>query len=148
MLVRQSEPRTVVAGLAGKIAMTDLIGKKVVAVTNLKPAKMRGIESQAMLLAASDGNEENEKVELLGVPDSVPNGELISFDGKEPSEPDEMMKSKGALKVWDRVKAGFQTNDEGEAVYFAEGKAFRMMTSGGPIKAASIAKCRYSIVIF
>lgn len=132
------EPRTVVAGLAGKIAMNDLIGKKVVAVTNLKPAKMRGIESQAMLLAASDGNEENEKVELLGVPDSVPNGELISFDGKEPSEPDEMMKSKGALKVWDRVKAGFQTNGEGEAVYFAEGKAFRMMTSGGPIKAASL----------
>lgn len=132
------EPRTVVAGLAGKIAINDLIGKKVVAVTNLKPAKMRGIESHAMLLAASDGKEENEKVELLVVPDSVPNGELISFDGKEPSEPDEMMKSKGALKVWDRVKAGFQTNSEGEAVYSWEGQTFRMMTSGGPIKAASL----------
>ncbi|KAI2493302.1 aminoacyl-tRNA synthetase [Fragilaria crotonensis] len=132
------EPRTVVAGLAGKISINDLIGKKVVAVTNLKPAKMRGIESHAMLLAASDGKEENEKVELLVVPDSVPNGELISFDGKEPSEPDEMMKSKGALKVWDRVKAGFQTNSEGEAVYSWEGQTFRMMTSGGPIKAASL----------
>ena len=132
------EPRTVVAGLAGKIAISDLIGKKVVAVTNLKPAKMRGIESHAMLLAASDGKEENEKVELLSVPDSVPNGELISFDGKEPSEPDEMMKSKGALKVWDRVKAGLQTNSEGEAVYAWEGQTFRMMTSGGPIKAASL----------
>ena len=132
------EPRTVVAGLAGKIAINDLIGKKVVAVTNLKPAKMRGIESYAMLLAASDGKDENEKVELLSVPDSVPNGELISFDGKEPSEPDEMMKSKGALKVWDRVKAGLQTNSEGEAVYASEGQSFRMMTSGGPIKAASL----------
>lgn len=132
------EPRTVVAGLAGKISMDDLIGKKVVAMTNLKPARMRGIDSEAMLLAASDGNEENEKVELLTVPDSVPNGELISFEGKDPSEPDAMMKSKGALKVWDRVKEGFQTNGEGEAIFSMEGKTHRMMTSGGPIKTASL----------
>jgi len=136
------EPRTVVAGLAGKIAVDDLIGRKIVAVTNLKPAKMRGIESQAMLLAASDGNEENEKVELLDVPDSVPNGELIAFEGKEASQPDVMMKSKGALKVWDRVKSGFKSNGNKEAVYEQEGNTFRMTTSAGPVTTLSLSEAK------
>ena len=75
---------------------------------------MRGIESTAMLLAASDGGvADNEKVELLSVPDSVPNGELISFEGKEPSEPDaHTQRAKGAVKVWDRVKV--QLKDQRE----------------------------------
>ncbi|MFN3467892.1 MAG: hypothetical protein ACK4WF_09370, partial [Candidatus Brocadiales bacterium] len=33
----------------------DLVGRKVVLVANLKPAKLRGVESQGMLLAAHDG---------------------------------------------------------------------------------------------
>jgi glutaminyl-tRNA synthetase len=132
------EPRTVVAGLAGKIPAADLIGQKVVCLTNLKPAKMRGIQSTAMLLAASDGDGNNEKVELLSVPDSVPNGELISFQGKEPSEPDGMLKSKGAVKVWDRVKSNLKTNENGEATYVEEQDVFRMMTTAGPVTTRSL----------
>eukprot|EP00546_Thalassionema_frauenfeldii_P016951 CAMPEP_0178900926 /NCGR_PEP_ID=MMETSP0786-20121207/3736_1 /TAXON_ID=186022 /ORGANISM="Thalassionema frauenfeldii, Strain CCMP 1798" /LENGTH=852 /DNA_ID=CAMNT_0020571967 /DNA_START=140 /DNA_END=2701 /DNA_ORIENTATION=+ len=131
-----AEPRTVVAGLAGKIPVEELVGKKVVAVTNLKAAKMRGIESHAMLLAASD--EGDNKVELLEVPSSVANGELISFEGKEVSDPDGMLKSKGALKVWERVKAGFRSDENGEAIYSGEDKTHRMMTSAGPVKTASL----------
>ena len=130
-----AEPRTVVAGLAGKILANDLIGMKVVVISNLKPAKMRGIESMAMLLAASDGNE---KVELLSVPDSVPNGELVTFEGKDPMEPDVMLKSKGALKVWDRVRAGLKANNNGEAAYVQDGAMHRMMTSGGPVMTATL----------
>jgi len=134
-----AEPRTVVAGLAGKIPFDALVGRKIVCLTNLKPAKMRGIESEAMLLAASDGNDgEHEKVELLDVPDSVPNGELLSFEGKEPSDPDAMLKSKGAVKVWDRVKAGLRSNEEGEATFVDEGKIHRIMSSAGPVKTASL----------
>jgi glutaminyl-tRNA synthetase len=133
------EPRTVVAGLAGKISMDDIIGRKVVAVTNLKPAKMRGIESTAMLLAASDGKEDDDEVvELLQVPDSVPNGELVSFEGKEPNEPDPMMKSKGALKAFDRAKAGLKVNVSGGAIYNDENSDHRMMTSGGPVTVKSL----------
>jgi methionine--tRNA ligase beta chain len=127
------EPRTVVAGLAGKIPVGELIGKKVVAITNLKPAKMRGVDSMAMLLAASDGSEDNERVELLTVPDSVPNGELIAFEGKESAEPDVVLKSKGALKVWDRVKSRLKSNGFGEATYLEDDSVYRMMTSGGPV---------------
>jgi hypothetical protein len=134
-----AEPRTVVAGLAGKIPVEELIGRKVVCLTNLKPAKMRGIESTAMLLAASDGGEgENERVELLSVPDSVPNGELVSFQGKDPSEPDEMLKSKGAVKVWDRVKSNLKANESGVATSVNEKDVHVMMTSAGPVKTTSL----------
>lgn len=133
------EPRTVVAGLAQKIAIEDLVGKHVVAVTNLKPAKMRGIESTAMLLAASDGKEgDDEKVELLIVPDDVPNGELLKWEGKEVSEPDTLMKNKGALKAFDRVKAALRTNGEGEATFTGDDSTHRLISSRGPVKAASL----------
>lgn len=129
-----SEPRTVVAGLAGLIAFDDLIGRKIACVTNLKPAKMRGIESTAMLLAATDGGEgPDEVVDLLAIPDEVPNGELLSFEGKGCSQPDPMMKSKGALKAFDRVKACLKSNGSGEATYVNEGSTHRLMTSAGPV---------------
>lgn len=135
----ESEPRTVVAGLAGKISLNELVGRKVVCVTNLKPAKMRGIESTAMLLAASDGKEgDDEKVELLNVPEAVPNGELLYFEGKEPSEPDAMMKSKGAVKAWERAKAGLEASEDGTATYMQDGKAYKMMSSAGPVKTTSL----------
>lgn len=46
--------RTVVSGIAMHYAPEDLIGKTLVLVANLKPVKLRGIESQGMILAASD----------------------------------------------------------------------------------------------
>lgn len=49
------------------------------------------------------------KVQLLDVPESVPNGELLSFEDMDPCEPDAMLKSKGAMKVWDRVQARLRT---------------------------------------
>ena len=140
-----TEPRTVVAGLAGKIPYDELVNRKVACVTNLKPAKMRGIESTAMLLAASDGGEgDDEKVQLLDVPASVPNGELLYFEGMEPCEPDVMLKSKGALKVWDRVKAGLRVNENGEATYLdgdSDAVVRKIMTSDGPVKATSLRDC-------
>ena len=46
--------RTVVAGIATKYAPEQLVGKSVVLAANLKPAVIRGIESQGMILAAGD----------------------------------------------------------------------------------------------
>ena len=50
------EERTIVAGIALHYAPEELVGKKIVVVYNLKPAKLRGITSQGMLLAASEGD--------------------------------------------------------------------------------------------
>lgn len=49
------EVRQVLAGIALAYAPEELVGRKVVVVTNLAPRKMRGQESNGMLLAASDG---------------------------------------------------------------------------------------------
>ncbi len=51
-----TEKRTMVAGVAESYAPEALIGKKFIVIINLKPAVIRGIESQAMLLAASEGD--------------------------------------------------------------------------------------------
>ncbi|NOQ53722.1 MAG: class I tRNA ligase family protein, partial [Thermoplasmata archaeon] len=49
--------RTLVAGLRGHYELEELDGRLIVVVTNLVPAKLRGILSEGMLLAAEDGNE-------------------------------------------------------------------------------------------
>lgn len=46
--------RQVVAGIRGAYQKEDLIGRQVVVVDNLEPAVLRGVESQGMILAASD----------------------------------------------------------------------------------------------
>jgi methionyl-tRNA synthetase len=45
--------RQIVAGIGKTYAPEDLIGRKIVVVTNLQPAKLMGVESQGMLLAAT-----------------------------------------------------------------------------------------------
>ena len=52
--VGEKNPRTIVSGLVPYYTEEELQGKQVVVVTNLKPAKLCGIESQGMLLAAGD----------------------------------------------------------------------------------------------
>ena len=51
-----TETRQVVAGIGKSYAPEELMGKSIVIVANLKPAKLMGIESQGMLLAASNDN--------------------------------------------------------------------------------------------
>jgi methionyl-tRNA synthetase len=48
------EERQICAGIRNHYAPEDLIGKQIVVVANLETAKLRGMESQGMLLAASD----------------------------------------------------------------------------------------------
>jgi methionyl-tRNA synthetase len=51
-----TETRTIVAGIAARYAPEAMVGRTIVVVANLKPAKLRGIVSQGMLLAASDAS--------------------------------------------------------------------------------------------
>ena len=52
--VGEPEPRTIVAGLATRYTPEDLVGRTVIVVVNLKPAKLRGVVSEGMLLAAGE----------------------------------------------------------------------------------------------
>ena len=51
-----SEQRQIVAGIGKKYEPEALVGKTIVIVANLKPAKLMGIESQGMVLAAGDSD--------------------------------------------------------------------------------------------
>ncbi len=67
------EQRQIVAGIGKKYAPEDLVGKTIVVVANLKPAKLMGIESQGMVLAAGD----NIVLGLLGVSEDIPVGTKV-----------------------------------------------------------------------
>lgn len=67
------EQRQVVSGIAKHYTPEQLVGRKVICVTNLKPVKLRGELSQGMILAASKG----EELTLATVPDSMPNGAIV-----------------------------------------------------------------------
>lgn len=53
----EQSQRQIVAGLAQFYAAEELVGKTIVVVANLKPMRLRGVESQGMLLAAAGGGE-------------------------------------------------------------------------------------------
>ncbi|MFU1794690.1 methionine--tRNA ligase [Paenibacillus azoreducens] len=67
------EQRQVVSGIAKFYTPEELVGRKVICVTNLKPVKLRGELSQGMILAASKGDQ----LTLATVPDSMPNGAVV-----------------------------------------------------------------------
>ncbi len=63
--------RTILAGIKKSYAPAELVGKRGLFITNLKPRKMAGTESQGMMLVAEDADG---KVQLVQFPDSVANG--------------------------------------------------------------------------
>ncbi len=69
--IGEAEPRTILAGIAEAYKPEQVLGRKVVIVANLAPRKMRGIESNGMIVAAS---REGEKPVLAGFLEDVPVG--------------------------------------------------------------------------
>ncbi|CAG7617874.1 Methionine--tRNA ligase [Paenibacillus solanacearum] len=67
------EQRQVVSGIAKYYTPEQMVGRKVICVTNLKPVKLRGELSQGMILAASQGDQ----LTLATVSDEIPNGSVV-----------------------------------------------------------------------
>lgn len=70
--IGETEPRQVLAGIAQYYDPEKLVGRKVVVVANLKPRKLRGLESQGMVVAASFGEEGRPVIATFT--EDVPNG--------------------------------------------------------------------------
>lgn len=68
-----TETRTIVSGIAKHYSTDEMVGKQVVVVSNLKPAKLRGIESQGMLLCVCDKNEDGSESIVLVSPEKKVN---------------------------------------------------------------------------
>ncbi|GAA4858816.1 methionine--tRNA ligase [Paenibacillus vulneris] len=68
-----TEQRQVVSGIAKFYTPEQMVGRKVICVTNLKPVKLRGELSQGMILAASHGDQ----LTLATISDALPNGSVV-----------------------------------------------------------------------
>ncbi|XP_036302288.1 tyrosine--tRNA ligase, cytoplasmic isoform X2 [Pipistrellus kuhlii] len=129
--VGEAEPRTVVSGLVQFVPKEELQDRLVVVLCNLKPQKMRGIESQGMLLCASmDGS--SRRVEPLDPPAGSAPGERVFVKGYEKGQPDDELKPK--KKVFEKLQADFKISEE----CIAQWKQTNFMTTLGCISCKSL----------
>ncbi|KAK4527544.1 hypothetical protein GAYE_SCF41G5467 [Galdieria yellowstonensis] len=121
--IGEDSPRTIVSGLVKYYQPEELISRKVVVVCNLKPKKMRGVESKGMLLCGS--TKDKSKVEPLSPPENAQIGELVSFQGcdMKPTE-----SGNQASKSFERVVAFLKTDSKGIALL----ENRQLLTSQGP----------------
>uniref|UniRef100_A0A6B2KY41 methionine--tRNA ligase n=1 Tax=Arcella intermedia TaxID=1963864 RepID=A0A6B2KY41_9EUKA len=125
--IGEAKPRQVVSGLAKHIPLEKMQNRMIVVVTNMKPSKFRGVESQAMVIAATADSGE---VDLLDPPAGAQIGEKILFEGFE-GQPDATLDAK-KVDVIGLVKPDMVTDDQGVAKY----KSAVWMTSAGPCTAS------------
>uniref|UniRef100_A0A1W7R9C1 Tyrosine--tRNA ligase n=1 Tax=Hadrurus spadix TaxID=141984 RepID=A0A1W7R9C1_9SCOR len=125
--VGEDTTRTVVSGLAQLIPASELHGKMVIVLCNLKPAKMRGVESQGMILCAS--TDEPRKVEPLQPPDGSLPGDVVFVENYKntTSQPDAVLNPK--KKIWEKLQADLRTSTK----LIAEWQGTPLMTKLGLI---------------
>ncbi|KAL6487830.1 hypothetical protein MHYP_G00044560 [Metynnis hypsauchen] len=119
--VGEPAPRTVVSGLVKHVPLEQMQNRMAVLLCNLKPAKMRGVVSQAMVMCASSPD----KVEILDPPNGAVPGDRVTFQGF-PGEPDKELNPK--KKVWEQVQPDLRTDNQCVATY--KGAAFEVAGKG------------------
>ncbi|KAJ8000751.1 hypothetical protein DPEC_G00183590 [Dallia pectoralis] len=119
--VGEAGPRTVVSGLVKHIPIDQMQNRMAVLLCNLKPAKMRGVLSQAMVMCASSPD----KVEILDPPSGAMPGDRVTFQGF-PGEPDKELNPK--KKVWETVQPDLRTDGQCVATY--KGARFEIAGKG------------------
>jgi len=125
----EEKPRTVVSGLVKAIPIEQMKDRYVIVVANMKPANMRGVTSEAMVLCASDPEG---KVEFVEPPPGSKPGDRVYVEGYESGSPDPQLNPK--KKIFEKVQPDFKTNEDLVATY--RGKPFK--TDKGLCKVKSI----------
>lgn len=101
----------VCSGLVGLVPRETLAASRVVLVMNLKPSKMRGVQSEAMLLAADKPIDDGYEVELVQPPEGQV-GQRVWFQGHDGEPLKRVKKSK-----WDEIAKNLHTNSKGEVCF-------------------------------
>ncbi|CAF3535829.1 unnamed protein product [Rotaria sp. Silwood1] len=126
--VGEEKPRTVCSGLVKHLQTSDLDQKLVIVLCNLKPAKMRGITSEAMVMCASTPD----KVEILEPPSNSKPGDRVQCEGYDCSSPDAQIKK----ELCDQILPDMTTNDKGEATF--KGVLWKVANVQGLIKSKTL----------
>lgn len=106
----EPQPRTVVSGLVKFVPIEEMKDRMVVVMCNLKPAKMRGVTSEAMVMCASTP----EKVEVLSPPATAVPGDLVHCEGYVRNPEPQLNPKK---KVFETCAPDLTTNDSLQACY-------------------------------
>lgn len=124
----EQAPRTVVSGLVKYIPIEEMQNRLVIILCNLKPAKMRGVTSEAMVMCASSPD----KVEILNPPANAVPGDLVDCPGFT-RNPDGQLNPK--KKIFETCAPDLTTNDKLEACF--KGVAWQI-PGKGPIVAQTL----------
>ncbi|XP_055353294.1 aminoacyl tRNA synthase complex-interacting multifunctional protein 1-like [Paramacrobiotus metropolitanus] len=106
----EGQPRTIVSGLVKHVPIEEMRNRLVIVLCNLKPAKMRGVTSEGMVMCASTPD----KVELLIPPNGSQPGDRVTFDGY-PGTPDDQLNPK--KKIWETVAPDLTVDANKTAIY-------------------------------
>eukprot|EP01024_Parvocaulis_polyphysoides_P022610 TRINITY_DN20957_c0_g1_i1.p2 TRINITY_DN20957_c0_g1~~TRINITY_DN20957_c0_g1_i1.p2 ORF type:complete len:278 (-),score=65.43 TRINITY_DN20957_c0_g1_i1:318-1151(-) len=128
--VGEDQPRSVCSGLVKFIPEEKMQNRMVVLICNLPHREMRGVKSQAMVLAAT--SKDGTTVELVEPPEGAKIGEKVFVEGF-PGEPDQQLNPK--KKVFESVQPDLATNESKLVCY----KGLPLVTSKGPCIVQSIA---------
>jgi len=130
--VGEGNMRTVVSGLQAYMKEEELLNRMVVLLCNLKPANMRGVKSEGMLLAASKTNIDGTRVvcPLDPPPESQPGDRVIieGYSHEEHGAPDEQLPPK--KKIFETLKPNLTVSSEGVAEFNGQ----PMQSSKGIVK--------------
>lgn len=130
-----SGPRTIISGLVPYLTAEELLGRKVLVMANLKPATMRGVTSQGMVLCAqtkaADGSVALEVVEPAPEAKIGDRVTVASVDGQPDAVLDTKKKDAAAFAA---ILAELRTSDTGIAEY----RGIPLMTEDGPCRAATL----------
>lgn len=131
----ETGPRQIASGLRPHFTLEQMLGQRLLVVSNLKAMKMVGFKSCGMVLCAARSNPDgSETVEFVEPPEDAAIGEVVTFEGlpkPEPFSPAQVEKK----KVFQTCKDGMKTTDDCLAAW--NGHVF--MTSAGPCRAKTIA---------
>ena len=113
--VGEEKPRTVMSGLRAVYSKEDLLHRKVVVITNLKPRRVGTFESQGMVICAE--NADKSVIELVEPPAEAKVGEMISFEGLPEVKPDEDVNPNRKTSPWGKCAEFLVVNKEGVACF-------------------------------
>jgi len=123
----EEKPRTVISGLVKFIPEEEMQDRMAIILCNLKPSKMRGIMSEAMVMCASTP----EKVEIMAPPPGCKPGDLVQVDGFT-RNPDAQLNPK--KKIFEACAPDLKVNDIKQATY----KGVLWTVNGQPVTSQTL----------
>ena len=134
--VGEDSPRRIASGLRPHFTEEQMLGQRLLVVSNLKAKNLVGFKSHGMVLCAAAQTEgQEERVEFVEPPEGAAIGEIVTFEGLPAPQPCTAAQVE-KKKLWQAASSGMQTTDDCLAAW--NGHVF--MTQAGPCRTKSIAK--------